>query len=463
MLREYGTILDDISQLVDLIVLGLGFLFAVEIYQYNHAMAGSAWEQYFLIFLVYSLCWIISSNVNRVYQSRRFMSAGLETKQLIKAHIVTFAVTIVSVTLYEPSLIHNRFVFYFEATALFLTLGVHLMVRLMLQAWRTIGRNARYVLILGSGQAAHSYLDKVNENPQLGYKVVGYLAPERNGLEIPYLGDYSNLQTVIGMEIVDLTVITATLSDERVKDCLELLDLMGKTVTLLPDETVAKVARSRPIDFGGLPMVAYDGHPRLPIQELTKRGMDVILTGIGLVFISPILLAIAIAIKVSSEGPVFFAQERVGLNGRIFKMYKFRSMVVDAEKLKSKLAHLNEMSGPVFKITNDPRVTPVGRFLRKTSLDELPQLWNVFLGEMSLVGPRPPLPSEVNLYDSKHRKRLAVKPGITCVWQISGRNQVDFDEWMAMDAEYVDRWSLWLDMGILARTVPVVLGRKGAS
>lgn len=138
-------------------------------------------------------------------------------------------------------------------------------------------------------------------------------------------------------------------------------------------------------------------------------------------------------------------------------------MVQDAEELKAKLAHLNEMSGPVFKIKDDPRVTSIGHFLRKTSLDELPQLWNVFRQDMSLVGPRPPLPSEVNLYDPKHRKRLSVKPGITCIWQISGRNDVDFDQWMEMDAEYVDNWSLALDMKILVKTVPVVLGRKGAS
>ena len=154
---------------------------------------------------------------------------------------------------------------------------------------------------------------------------------------------------------------------------------------------------------------------------------------------------------------------RVGLNGRSFKIYKFRSMVVNAEELKERLADLNEMSGPVFKITNDPRVTAVGKFIRKTSIDELPQLLNVFIGDMSLVGPRPPLLKEVNLYDSKHRKRLAVRPGITCIWQISGRNEVDFEEWMEMDADYVDRWSLWLDMEILAKTVPVVLLRKGAS
>jgi len=267
VLREYGSILDDISQMVDLMVLSLGFFFTVELFRYKHPLAGGIWEQYFLIFLCYILCWIISSNVNRVYQSRRFMSAGLEIKKLIIAHAATLVVTITSVTLYRPTLLQNRFVFYFGAIGLCLTLGVHLMVRLMLQVWRRIGRNTRYVLILGSGQAAHSYLDKINANPQLGYKVVGYLAPERNGLQIPYLGDYTNLQSVMGMKIVDVTVITAPLSDERVKDCVELLDVMGKTVTILLDDIVAKVARSRPVDFDGLPMVAYDGRPRRPCMN----------------------------------------------------------------------------------------------------------------------------------------------------------------------------------------------------
>jgi len=210
-------------------------------------------------------------------------------------------------------------------------------------------------------------------------------------------------------------------------------------------------------------MVAMYSVPHHEWQELFKKVMDIVASGLGLVVASPLLLLIALGVKLTSKGPVFFVQERVGLNGRIFKMYKFRSMVQDAEELKKKLAHLNEMSGPVFKIKDDPRVTPIGRFLRKTSLDELPQLWNVFRQEMSLVGPRPPLPSEVNLYDPKHRKRLSVKPGLTCIWQVSGRNDVDFDQWMEMDAEYVDNWSLALDMKILAQTVPVVLGRKGAS
>jgi len=391
------------------------------------------------------------------------MTVTFETKQLIKAHLSTFVIIMMLVTLYQPTLLHNRFLFYFEAIALGLTLVEHIAVRLILQYWRLKGKNIRYVLILGSGQAAHSYLDKINENPQLGYKVIGYLANEHNGLNIPYLGDYSNLEKILRKNVVDVTVVTVSLSDERIIKCLDLLDLMGKTVTILLDDIVAKVTRSRSVDFGGLLMVAYDSHPRFPIQELVKRSMDVVFSSLGLIVISPILLLTAIAVKATSEGPVFFAQERVGINGRIFKMLKFRSMIINAEELKAKLAHLNEMSGPVFKIKNDPRVTSIGKILRKTSIDELPQLWNVLIGEMSLVGPRPPLLSEVNLYDSKHRKRLSVKPGITCIWQISGRNDVDFEEWMEMDAEYVDRWSLWMDIKILTKTVPVVFGKKGAS
>lgn len=463
MIREFNAILDDISKFVDFIVLCLGFYLTIELYKFKNDMSVSDFQIYLIVFLFYILCWYISSKVHRVYQSRRFMTAAFETRQLIKSHLIAFVIIMVCITLYEPNLLHNRFLFYFEAIAMGLTLAEHLAVRLILQYWRLKGRNTRYVLILGSGQAAHSYLDKVNENPQLGYKVIGYLAPEHNGLNITYLGNYTNLETVLNTNVVDVTVFTASLSDESVKKCLDLLDLMGKTVTILLDDIVAKVTRSRSVDFDGLPMVAYDSHPRFPIQEIVKRIMDAILSGLGLIAISPILLLIAIAVKVSSDGPVFFAQERVGINGRTFRMLKFRSMVVNAEELKAKLAHLNEMSGPVFKIKDDPRVTPIGKILRKTSLDELPQLWNVLVGEMSLVGPRPPLPKEVNMYDSRHRKRLSVKPGITCIWQISGRNDVDFEEWMEMDAEYVDRWSLWMDIKILAKTVPVVLGKNGAS
>jgi exopolysaccharide biosynthesis polyprenyl glycosylphosphotransferase len=179
--------------------------------------------------------------------------------------------------------------------------------------------------------------------------------------------------------------------------------------------------------------------------------------------LSPLLIVVAVVIKLTSPGPVLFAQERVGMNKRLFKLYKFRSMYVDAEKRRRELEHLNEMDGPVFKIKNDPRVTPIGRFIRKTSIDELPQLVNVLRGQMSLVGPRPPLLAEVDRYDWLYRRRLSIKPGITCLWQISGRNEITFKQWMEMDKQYIDNWTLWLDIKILAKTIPAVLFSKGAS
>ncbi len=463
MFREFGSILDNVSHLTDVVIISIGYYLTVELYRYNGVILENGWNQYFLIYLVYMLCWSLSALIYHVYQSRRFTSLGNEYKQLFKAHLTTISITIAAMILYEPTVIHNRFIFLFGFISLVITLVVHFFIRAILQVWRSNGRNMKYAVIIGSGHAAHSYLEKVMANPQLGIKVIGYLAPSKNGLEVPYLGDYSNLETIIKKKIIDLAVITASISDSEVKECMELLDEMGKNVNILLDETVAKVARSRPIDFDGLPMVAYDGRPRIPSHEIAKRTMDVLLSSAGLIITSPILLIISIAIKLTSKGPILFKQERVGLNGRRFMMLKFRSMVVNAEELKEKLIHLNEMSGPVFKITNDPRVTKIGRIIRKTSLDELPQLWNVFINDMSLVGPRPPLPSEVNMYDPKHRKRLAVKPGITCIWQISGRNEVDFEDWMRMDIDYIENWSFKKDIEILFKTVPAVLAKKGAS
>lgn len=463
MLREIGSVFDDISQAIDFIVISLGLYITIELYKIKEVINKNTWEYYFLIFLIYLLAWVFSSKINHVYQSRRFMTAIFEMKQVIKSHLLSFVITITFIQLYNPNVINNRFLFYFETITLLMTLIVHLTVRQVIQTWRRMGRNTRFALILGYGEAAYSFIDKVNQHPQLGYKIIGYLSPEANGLKIPYLGTYSDLETILRTNIIDVTVVTAPITETKVKECLDLLDVMGKVVTILLDDSIAKISKSRSVNFGGLPMVIYDSHPRLPWQEFIKRYFDLISSGIGLILLSPLFVLIALIIKLTSKGPVFFVQERVGMNGRLFKMLKFRSMVVNAEELKQSLNHLNEMSGPVFKITKDPRVTPIGRFLRKTSLDELPQLFNVITGSMSLVGPRPPLPCEVNLYDMQYHKRLSVKPGITCTWQVSGRNNIDFEEWMLMDAEYVQQWSFWLDIKILARTIPAVLLKKGSS
>lgn len=202
---------------------------------------------------------------------------------------------------------------------------------------------------------------------------------------------------------------------------------------------------------------------KMLLQLFIKRVADLVLSCLLLMLLSPLLIAVAVLIKLTSPGPVMFSQERVGRNKRRFRIYKFRSMVANAEMEKEKLVHLNEMDGPVFKIRTDPRVTPLGRFIRRTSIDELPQLLNVLCGDMSLVGPRPPLPTEVEMYEWLYHQRLSIKPGLTCLWQVNGRNQISFQEWMELDKQYIDNWSLWLDLKILVKTVPVVLLGKGAS
>ncbi|NLF25519.1 MAG: exopolysaccharide biosynthesis polyprenyl glycosylphosphotransferase, partial [Deltaproteobacteria bacterium] len=194
-----------------------------------------------------------------------------------------------------------------------------------------------------------------------------------------------------------------------------------------------------------------------------KRVFDVVVSALLLVVCSPLFAVIALLVRITSPGPVFFVQKRVGLNGRLFNMYKFRSMHSTAESELEALKAQNEMSGPAFKLKNDPRVTALGRFLRRFSLDELPQLWNVFKGEMSLVGPRPPVPGEVNAYARRYRRRLSMRPGMTCTWQVSGRNEIkDFDSWVKLDLEYIDNWSFWQDIRLLLRTIPAVLSGVGA-
>ena len=225
-----------------------------------------------------------------------------------------------------------------------------------------------------------------------------------------------------------------------------------------------KLAKPRVLASDGDPKIATPGMVNEGWPFLFKRAIDLSVSLAAIIFLAPLLLVIAILIKVTSPGSVFFEQKRVGLNKRQFTMYKFRTMVPDAEKIQETLLHLNEMSGPVFKIKKDPRITPIGRILRKTSIDELPQLFNVLKGDMSLVGPRAMSVRDYQSFNEDwQRRRFSVPPGITCLWQIKGRNALPFEQWMELDMEYIDRWSIWLDLQILARTIPAVLKGSGAA
>jgi exopolysaccharide biosynthesis polyprenyl glycosylphosphotransferase len=237
---------------------------------------------------------------------------------------------------------------------------------------------------------------------------------------------------------------------------------VGVTVHLKVDFIRTLFSRTYPSELDGMPMLTMSTTPQDAVALLLKRTVDFVVSSVMLVGLSPLLALCALAVKTTSPGSVYFRQQRVGLNGRIFTLLKFRSMYRDAEERRKELERLNEASGPVFKMRRDPRITPVGRLLRRFSLDELPQLWNVFRGDMSLVGPRPPLPDEVRRYERWQRRRLSMKPGLTCLWQVAGRSNIGFDEWMKLDLAYIDNWSLKLDFVILLRTVPAVVLARGA-
>lgn len=290
--------------------------------------------------------------------------------------------------------------------------------------------------------------------------------------ELKVVGEFDlNLRTMeefvgfVHEHSVNTVMIDATHTMlSRVESAIHACELEGVEVWLLADFFKTQISRTSLDNFFGRPVFVFHSGPEMPWARLMKQIMDLVL-GLLLLPIFLVIIAIAaIAIKLTSRGPVFFKQERAGLNGKPFVMYKLRTMVTNAEQLKQELAALNEMSGPVFKVTNDPRVTPVGRFLRNTSIDELPQLFNVLRFEMSLVGPRPLPVDEVKRFDDvAHRRRLSVRPGLTCLWQVSGRNNItDFAEWVRLDLYYIDNWSLWLDIKILWSTIWVVLLRKGA-
>jgi exopolysaccharide biosynthesis polyprenyl glycosylphosphotransferase len=250
----------------------------------------------------------------------------------------------------------------------------------------------------------------------------------------------------------------------QIEKTIEVCEREGVEVWLMADFFKTQISQTRTDEFLGRPTLVFTSVPQPSLPLLAKQSLDFVGATVLLLVLAVPLLLVALAIKLTSPGPVLFRQQRAGLNGRPFTMLKFRSMVTDAEQRKSELEALNEMTGPVFKVTNDPRITPIGRWLRKYSVDELPQLINVWRGEMSLVGPRPLPVDEVRRFDDPaHRRRLSVKPGLTCLWQVSGRNNLrDFQEWVRLDLEYIDNWSLWLDLRILARTVPVVLAGAGA-
>lgn len=424
--------------------------------------------------LILTLGWIGIFDYFIRYKADRLVALNTQLKNLVKATgAAAFWLMIICTVFSVKSLnIFNVLIFFAVVTAV----GVvsRLLLRLLLLGFRRSGYNYRYLLVIGASERALQTAIKIDERPELGYKIEGFVAenPEamaewesREHGTWKVLGLLGNLREILIAERVDEIVVCLPV-DARFSDITMIVQHardLGIVVRLMPEIADGALLKSMHIEEFEDEYVVTLFREQLLMQLLAKRLIDATVSLAALVALFPFLVLVTVLIKLTSSGPVLFAQNRVGMNQRQFKLYKFRSMVVDAEERKSALQHLNERDGPVFKIEKDPRTTWIGRFLRRTSIDELPQLFNVLCGEMSLVGPRPPLPEEVTRYEWLYRKRLSVKPGVTCIWQVSGRDNVSFDRWMEMDHEYVENWSLWLDLKILLETIPAVLFSRGAS
>jgi exopolysaccharide biosynthesis polyprenyl glycosylphosphotransferase len=346
-------------------------------------------------------------------------------------------------------------------------------------AQRRSNKPRRHVLMIGPASAASRFAAMLATPAYQWSQLMGYVSDESfEANSVKHLGTLADLPKILDEEIIDEVILVRTAAEtEKGVNWGQVLELClerGRTVSLVDDIAPPVGAKVEASMMGQMPVLVLHNTPQNPLALGIKNVMDRVMAVIMLILLAPLFAVVAILIKMHDRGPVFYNQDRVGLNGRIFKFYKFRSMDVNASEILEKMKRedrayydsINTMEEPFFKAPDDkdPRITPIGRFIRKTSIDELPQFWNVLKGDMSLVGPRPPLPKEVSQLEAWHRRKLSVKGGLTCIWQASGRNNVaEVDEWMKMDLEYIDNWSLWLDVKLLFQTVRSVIKRDGAS
>ncbi|MGA7524237.1 MAG: sugar transferase [Acidobacteriaceae bacterium] len=424
------------------------------------------------IFVLVLLLYHIIFGMFGLYRSRRLSTGPAETIDILKATAVALASFVVVGYVFKIRMLTPSFLLLFwTVTAIVLSLS-RLTMRIFLAHIRARGRNLRYLLIFGTNQRAVAFARKVLVSPERGYRLLGFVDDDWQGMaEFRKSGfrivcDYAGLPEFLRRNVVDEAVIYLPFATffRNWSGVASLCQHNGIIVRLNSDTLGFDNAKWLSEEFDGSHYIATHTGAGEGWPLAAKRSLDITTSAALLVVLAPLFLVVAIAIKLGSPGPVFFLQERIGLNKRRFRIFKFRTMVSNAERLMPTLESRNEVSGPVFKIRNDPRITPLGKFLRRSSIDELPQLINVLKGEMSLVGPRPlPVRDYEGFNEDWQRRRFSVIPGITCLWQVNGRSGISFDQWMLLDLQYMDEWSLWLDLKILAKTVPAVFRGAGAA
>ncbi|HMS42808.1 MAG TPA: sugar transferase [Pyrinomonadaceae bacterium] len=414
----------------------------------------------FLLGVLGSWAFVLSSFW--LYRSKRLASWKDELTDVLRAVLFCGLILATMILFAEWQIFPKRFLLIFAVSAAVLLFALRLFKRKLLKEFRLHGRNLRSVVIIGAGRRGQELFALIKKTPEIGYKFAGFV----DDLETPQnIGKLSEISKVLAENVIDEVIICLPVKSfyDQMESIARAAEEQGIIVRIYSDLFNLKLARAVAGEIGDAPILSLYTTSFSNWQIFLKNAFDFVGGLILLILVAPTMLLIALLIKLTSPGPIFFIQERVGYNKRLFRMFKFRTMVVDAVEQQKKLESLNEADGPVFKIKNDPRITPIGKFLRKTSLDELPQLINVLLGDLSLVGPRPLPERDFQKFNQMwFNRRFSVKPGITCIWQISGRSETSFDKWIMQDLEYIDKWSVLLDLKILLKTIPTVLRGTGA-
>ena len=480
MLRDRAELIRNVLYVVDLVVVSVNF-FAVYALLLHYKSFGlkdfipgvdvvpipADSTQYLQAYWLVLMLWAVLLKKRGEYHYLRIQTrARVFTAYLINGFLFFIFFTSFAFLLKFGFLSRVFMILYTISSVLWLLVN-RFVILMIAHRVRSRGYNVHNILIVGTGRRAQEFLSLALRHKEWGYRVVGFLDKDPKLVEkgvsgYPVLGSLDAFPNILESTVIDEVVfVVPRVWLPVIEKCILYCEAVGVPATLATDFFDLEIASGVPKELDGFTYLTFETGRLKDTELIVKRMIDITVSLVVLLLCLPCFALIACAIKMDSEGPIFFRQMRCGKNGRKFTLYKFRSMVLDAERRLDELRSRNEMTGPVFKMTNDPRLTRVGRILRKTSLDEFPQFWNVLVGNMSLVGPRPPIPKEVEQYEPWQRRRLSMKPGITCIWQVSGRNKIGFEDWMKLDLQYIDRWSLWLDLKILLMTAHAVLFQTG--
>ncbi|MDI6731780.1 MAG: sugar transferase [Candidatus Margulisbacteria bacterium] len=432
----------------------LAYFFRFKILLFIAPDSAPIFGHYLRVLVIVSLLWLAVFKFYGLYEEKKSSVLLDELAMLFLAISTSTLVLFSMLFLYREFWFSRLVIVNAWLVALVLLGGERTLIYWMAGILRAQGWHTKNVLLLGSGEMADVIAQKISQDKGLGYHLAGTFG---NDVSIEMIKE-----EIKSKNIKEVIIASNDIPAPKVVDIIMECERFGIEFKIIPGRLELIASRLDVDELGGIPLLSVSEIALKGFNAFIKRAFDFISSLVGIIILSPLFLVFAGLIKITSPGPIFFMQERVGKDGDKFKMFKFRSMVKDAEQLFPQLKPLSEVDGHLFKMKNDPRITPLGRFMRRYSIDELPQIFNVLLGQMSMVGPRPPLPREVSEYSSWHWKRLRVRPGITGPWQVAGRSLLPFEEMVRLDVYYIENWSLWLDIKILLRTVPVVLLGTGA-